>query len=100
MPVQSFDFESAETISDDAYGTLDKRGSQEPIPSSLEKFLTDAQLESLYHFEDFGWRLVFVRRPLFELATVVMLSPEGKQYAVIDEDGSLNLEPEILMRAS
>lgn len=98
MFMKTFDTNRVEKINDDAYENLDKRGSQDPVPSNLEKFLTDAQLESLYHFEDFGWRLVFVRRPLFDQPTVVLLSPEGKQHATIEDDGSLNLDPKIFLR--
>jgi hypothetical protein len=83
-----------EAIDDTAYQSLDKRGSQEPIPRDLEHYLTPMQLESLDHLKDFGWQLAFVRRPLFEMPTVVLLSPEGKQYATLEEEGSLNLEPE------
>lgn len=83
-----------EAIDDAAYQSLDKRGSQEPIPRDLEHYLTPMQLESLDHLKDFGWQLAFVRRPLFEMPTVVLLSPEGKQYATLEEEGSLNLEPE------
>jgi hypothetical protein len=88
-----------EAIDDTAYQSLDKRGSQEPIPRDLEHYLTPMQLESLDHLKDFGWQLAFVRRPLFEMPTVVLLSPEGKQYAVLEEEGSLNLEPQLRWRA-
>lgn len=88
-----------EAIDDTAYQSLDKRGSQEPIPRDLEHYLTPLQLESLDHLKDFGWQLAFVRRPLFEMPTVVLLSPEGKQYAVLEEEGSLNLEPQLRWRA-
>lgn len=98
MLVTKFESDEVEAIDDHAYQNLDKRGTQENIPYNLEYYLTDLQLQSLYHLEDFGWHLAFVRRPLFEMPTVVLLSPEGKQYATIDEDGSLNLEPELVLR--
>jgi hypothetical protein len=88
-----------EAIDDTAYQNLDKRGSQEPIPRNLDQYLTSLQLQSLDHLQDFGWQLAFVRRPLFEMPTVVLLSPEGKQYATLEEEGSLNLEPEQCWRA-
>lgn len=99
MVVMPLDTEDVESIDDQAYQNLDKRGTQEPIPRNLEYYLTSAQLQSLYHLEDFSWLLVFVRRPLFELPTVVLLSPEGKQYATIEDDGSLNLEPALILRS-
>ncbi|MCR6651885.1 MAG: hypothetical protein NVV73_10510 [Cellvibrionaceae bacterium] len=83
-----------EAIDDAAYQSLDKRGNQEPVPFNLEHYLTPLQLQSLDHLKDFGWQLAFVRRPLFEQSTVVLLSPEGKQYATLEQEGSLNLEPE------
>lgn len=83
-----------EAIDDAAYQKLDKRGSQPPIPHNIEQYLTPLQRQSLDNLKDFGWQLAFVRRPLFELPTVVLLSPEGKQYATLEEEGSLNLEPE------
>lgn len=91
--------EITESIDDAAYQNLDKRGTQEAIPSDLHQYLTPLQRQSLDHLKDFGWQLAFVRRPLFELPTVVLLSPEGKQYATLEEEGSLNLEPENQWRA-
>ena len=88
----------AEAIDDAAYRNLDMRGTQAPVPTNLQYFLTDVQLDMLHNLEAFGWRLAFVRRPLFELSTVVIESPEHKQFATIDEDGSLNLEPDLHLR--
>ncbi len=88
-----------ETIDDNAYQNLDKRGTQEPIPNQLAQYLTDMQMQSLDQLKDFGWRLAFVRRPLFSSPTVVLLSPEGKQYATLEEEGSLNLDPETCWRS-
>lgn len=91
---------AVESIDERAYCNLDKRGSQPAIPPNLEYYLTDVQLRTLHNLEDFGWNLYFVRRPLFEVPIVVISSPEGKQHAVIEEDGSLNLEPHITLRSN
>lgn len=88
----------AESIDDAAYRNLDMRGTQVPIPSNLEYYLTDAQLKSLFHLETLGWCLAFVRRPLFDTPTVVVHSPERDQIAAIEADGKLNLEPSALLR--
>lgn len=87
-----------EAIDDRAYQRLDKRGTQEPIPQDLRCCVSERQYRSLMNLESFGWQLAFVRRPLFEPATVVILSPEGKQYASIEEDGGLNLNPSLTLR--
>lgn len=99
MPYETMDTAELESIDDHAYQSLDKRGTQEPVPKNLEYFLSDLQMQCLLHLEDFGWRLAFVRRPLFQECTVALLSPEGKQFATIEDDGSLNLEPNILLRS-
>jgi hypothetical protein len=98
LPV-SVDVEIMEAIDDSAYQSLDKRGTHSSIPNDLHQYLTPLQRQSLEHLKEFGWKLEFVRRPLFEPPTVVLLSPEGKQYATLEEEGSLNLEPEIRWRA-
>lgn len=92
------DQELNESIGDDAYQNLDKRGSQDPVPVNIEYYLTSLQLEALHNLEGFGWRLAFVRRPLFELPTAVLISPESKQYATLEDDGSLNTEPQLKLR--
>ena len=91
--------EEMECIDDGAYEKLDKRGTQEPIPSDLTAYLTPTQFRSLSHLDGFGWQLAFIRRPLFEDPLVVLSSPEGKQYAILEIDGSLNLEPIIRVRS-
>lgn len=87
-----------EAIDDRAYQRLDKRGTQGPIPQNLRCCISAGQYRALMNLASFGWQLAFVRRPLFEPATVVILSPEGKQYALIDEDGGLDLNPSLALR--
>lgn len=87
-----------ETIDDAAYDSLDKRGTQEPVPADLHLYLNERQLKTLATLKAFGWILAFVRRPLFERPVVVVSSPGAQQYATIEEDGALNLEPNIFIR--
>lgn len=93
------DVRVVETIDDAAYQNLDKRGTQDAIPVQLGHYLTAMQMQSLDQLADFGWQLAFVRRPLFDKPTVVLISPEAKQYATLEEEGSLNLEPDLVWRS-
>ena len=93
------DIRVVETIDDAAYQNLDKRGTQEAVPAQLGQYLTVMQRQSLEQLEDFGWQLAFVRRPLFDKPTVVLISPEAKQYATLEDEGSLNLEPGLTWRS-
>lgn len=93
------DVRVVETIDDAAYQNLDKRGTQDPVPAQLDHYLTTMQQQSLEQLADFGWQLAFVRRPLFAKPTVVLISPEAKQYATLEDEGSLNLEPGLIWRS-
>ena len=50
--------------------------------------------------ENFGWTLAFVRQPLFETAIAVVVSPDRQRYAVLESDGELNMNPQIVIRHS
>lgn len=89
----------AETIDDGAYCNLDVRGTQPPIPENLTYFLSDGQINALGNLENRGWRVLFIRRPLFEQPIVVVTNPEFSRYAVVENDGTLDFEPPLLLRA-
>jgi len=60
--------------------------------------LNEAQLHTLHTIEQFGWKLRFIREPLFLEAVPVVYSPGGKAFAVIEEDGRLNTDIDIRLR--
>jgi len=42
--------------------------------------------------------LNFVRRPLFQPLVPVLLDPDRKGYAILEEDGTLNEQPSFVIR--
>jgi len=52
----------------------------------------------LHKIEGFGWKLVFVRRPLFQESVVVVTDAGGNSIGVLEGDGRLNLDPDIQIR--
>jgi len=60
--------------------------------------LTPAQLDALTTLEFFRWELRFVRRPLFQDPIPVVFNRDGKRYAVLEPDGSLNENPGFKIR--
>ena len=72
-----------------------KRDKDAPVPEDVKNYLTKAQSVELTHIERFGWTLNYVRRPLFQERVVVVMNPGGGSIAVLEEDGSLNLESNI-----
>lgn len=61
--------------------------------------LTPAQLTTLEALEIFHWRLAFVRRPLFRAPIPVLFDRDGTRHVVIEEDGALNEQPTLQLRA-
>ena len=76
----------------------DRRGIQKAVPINLGRYLNQSQLLALHSLESFGWQLSFVRRPLFMQPIVVVINPESTQHAVLEEDGSVNLKPQLHIR--
>ncbi|WP_235578528.1 hypothetical protein [Pseudoxanthomonas sp. Root65] len=66
---------------------------------ALRAGLTPAQLMTLEALEIFQWRLAFVRRPLFQTPIPVLFDREETRYVVIEEDGTLNEQPTLQLRA-
>lgn len=71
-----------------------------PIPTDLGQYLNDLQMSALREVEDRGWSLKYVRRPVFQTPSVVLVSRDGAALALLEEDGSLNLHAEIRERGS
>jgi hypothetical protein len=76
----------------------DKRDQQAPIPDNLDAILSEFQLMALHRIENFGWELHFVRRPMFQVPTVVVFSADGKKIGVLEDDGRINMNSDIKLR--
>ena len=76
----------------------ERRGNKVAIPPNLSAILTRDQSVALRKVENFGWTLAFVRQPLFETAIAVVASPDRQRYAVLESDGELNMNPQIVIR--
>jgi hypothetical protein len=76
----------------------DKRYTEVPVPENLDEYLNEFQLRTLRKVEDFGWRLAFIRRPLFQEIVPVVVSDDGTKHGVLEEDGSINMHHKLLIR--
>ena len=76
----------------------ERRKGISPIPMNLREFLTDDQRRALKNMERFGWRLAFVRRPLFQEPLVVICDEEETAFSVLQEDGNIDSKPDIILR--
>lgn len=76
----------------------DVRGSRSPLPADVLYYLNEVQRLALHSLENFGWQLAFIRRPLFVPPMIVVKNSEQSKFAVLEEDGSVNLSPLVRWR--
>lgn len=76
----------------------DKRRATPEVPDDVLTMLTDMQKIALRRIENFGWQLKFIRHPSFEPPLVVVENSTGINIGVLEEDGGVNLNPQIVLR--
>jgi hypothetical protein len=77
----------------------EKRNKQKPIPNNIQDFLNETQIMALRQFESYGWRLEFIRRPLFQTPTPVIFGPNNDIVGILLEDGTIDKKPTINIRS-
>jgi hypothetical protein len=78
----------------------DNRNKKRPIPKNFSAYLTLDQEIALMHLGKLGWRLKFIRRPFFQLPTVVLRSRQsGNIVSVLERDGRINTASHMKLRA-
>ena len=76
----------------------DKRKGEAPVPDHVKNYLNNDQLLSLRKLEGYGWTLYFIRRPMFQDVVPVVKSPDGKETAILMDDGELDTTTDIHIR--
>ncbi len=78
----------------------DNREGRDPVPEELDTVLNNLQLQALEKIKRYGWKLKFVRRPLFQEVTPVISNQYDTQYAVLECDGDINMQAADILRSS
>ena len=76
----------------------DQRRGVDPVPHDVTRYLNDDQLAQLHTIEGFGWKLKYIRRPTIEEVVIIVSNQEGSSIGILEDDGRLNLEPNIETR--
>jgi hypothetical protein len=76
----------------------ERRVGEVAIPDDIRARLNELQHQTLSRVEGFGWSVGFVRRPLFQDQVVVLFDSSGKQYAILNEDGTIDRTSDIVVR--
>jgi hypothetical protein len=78
----------------------DNRKGRNPVPEELDTVLNNLQLQALEKIQRFGWKLKFVRRPLFQEVMPVISNPHNTKFAVLECDGDINMQVSDILRSS
>ena len=76
----------------------EKRTGIKPVPDDVISFMNEEQLIAYHSLERFGWYIKFIRRPMFQRPVCVMSNPDGTVNAVLEDDGTINESPDIIIR--
>ena len=76
----------------------ERRINAEPVPENLESVLSPCQMKALSQLEDSDWFLWFVRRSNDKSAIPFLIDCELSCVAILEADGSLNRDHELLFR--
>lgn len=76
----------------------EKRKGDKPVPENAIDLLNQLQVLALRQMEGYGWQLQFIRRPLFQDPVPVVIDADGRKIGILEEDGRINMEPEIKVR--
>jgi len=77
----------------------EKRTGEKAVPDNVEDYLNGMQQAILGTIEKYGWRLKFVRRSVSLPPVIVIEDKEGKELGVLEENGAINYESGIVIRA-
>jgi hypothetical protein len=76
----------------------EKRKGTKPVPDEPLEYLNEAQRFTYHRMKASGWRIKFIRRPMFQNPVCVMTDPDDTTLAVIERNGFLNRRPDIPLR--
>jgi hypothetical protein len=75
-----------------------RKGEVKPVPDDQLEYMNADQIASYRGVERFGWYIKFIRRPMFQRPIVVLSNPDGSILAVLEDDGTINENPDIVIR--
>lgn len=71
----------------------EKRAGTPPVPDNFQQLLNRWQQLTLQKIEGFGWKIKFIRRPLFQDTTIVVTNPTGDRIGILETDGEVTIHP-------
>ena len=76
----------------------ERRNGSKAVPDDVHQLINEKQSTKYHNLQLSGWKCKFIRRPMFQRPVCIMTNSEETQLAVIEEDGTFNMQSEILLR--
>jgi hypothetical protein len=80
--------------------TRDRREHKKLTRDAVKEILNQKQLSTLIECQYLGWKLKFIRRPLFLEPIPVIYNARFDQIGIMDPDGHINIDVEFEIRSS
>jgi hypothetical protein len=77
----------------------DRRQNGKPLMYGVEKLLNRDQLSALLQNQQSGWRLWFIRRPLFPDRVPVLYNVTQNQVGILETDGRISTDVTVKVRS-
>lgn len=77
---------------------LERREATQAVPADVNEYLNQQQSRTYNSMRGFGWRMYFIRRPLFQRPTAVMINNEGTRIGVLEMEGHFDMSPMLELR--
>lgn len=79
--------------------TSERRGNRKLTQDEVRKLLNPRQFTALLECQCFGWRLKFIRSPLFKEPVPVLYNRNIDRIGILEADGHINMDLELVVRA-
>ncbi len=76
-----------------------RRNQPQPTAAAARRGLSPQQHNTLNTMEQLGWRLAFVRRPLFQAPLPVLFNASSERWVVLEPEGSIAENPGLKLRS-
>ncbi len=78
--------------------SANRRKDKSPIPDNYLRLLNEDQKIALRNLESFGIQLAFIRNPGLRTQEAMVIQPDGKSLAQLDEHGELHDDSSLRQR--
>jgi len=78
----------------------DRRKNKKLTQDDVKKILNREQLNALIESQHFGWRLKFIRSPLFQYPVPVLYNTNVDKVGILDPDGHIKFDVKLELRSS